>query len=84
MRDHAKHGCNLHFAIGHDNGEETRTIETFDYPDQALAAFKKAGYSEKDGYFIDIWMNDETGLPFPVADIKVEDWSVEQSMNWQS
>jgi len=72
MENHAKHGRNLHFAIGHDNGSETRTIDMFDYPDQALAAFEKAGYSEKGGYFIDIWMNDETGLPVPVAALKAK------------
>jgi hypothetical protein len=69
-----KKGINImaHFAIGQVKENETQTVFTADTLEECLLEWIKNNYSNPE-YFIDVWekMN---GTPFPIADIKFEDW----------
>jgi len=71
-----------HFEIGHIKDEqedvyrkETESVFTANSLTECINEWKDKGYSEPD-YFIDVWETDFEGTPFPVGDVKMENWSL--------
>lgn len=62
----------VHFEISHDNGTCTEPVFQSDSIVECLNQWRKRGYVEPE-YFIEAWEDTGDELPFPVAQIKIED-----------
>jgi len=71
----------IHFEIGqYINGydkdaeyNETRGVFSSTSLKKVIKEYKEQNCSSPN-YFIDVWETDEEGTPYPIADIKIEDW----------
>ena len=71
----------IHFEIGQyvdgydKDAESNQTCSVFSSPSlkKVIKEYQEQNCSAPN-YFIDVWETDENGTPFPVADIKIEDW----------
>jgi len=68
----------IHFEIGKENLEthETSFVYSGDTFKEVLQIWKEQGYSSPE-YFIDVWETDKEGTPYPLTDIKVDDFMLQ-------
>lgn len=60
------------FEIGHDDGDETYTVGSFDTLSAARKSWADNGYSKAAGYFIDVWEEGPDEFAEPVGQIVIE------------
>lgn len=72
----------IHFEIGQENlvTHETNFVYGADTLKEVLQIWKEQGYTSPE-YFIDIWETDKDGTPYPLVDIKVDDWLLQHYTN---
>lgn len=64
----------VRFEIGHIiNSVQTEGIFKSDLLSDCIKEWEEKGYNDKD-YFIDVWEFNSDNIPYPVADVKIEDW----------
>lgn len=67
----------IHFEIGtSDDTGETHSVFSSASLREVIKEWKKQQYNDRT-YFIDVWETDEEGTPYPIADIKLEPWVLE-------